>query len=142
LVSTKFTPELLTESTKAQILSCFQSSIKHIESLIAEKERLNDLTKSEVELNAFDDKQVMFQRLNQLTGIDRTYEQILKAETDSKDLAEMLTDLVEGDEFGKVLVEDLKRLETKKFDLKVGMIQLLITEVIFFGSVNFIRLKN
>jgi len=91
------------------------------------------LTRNEVELNAFADKQEVFQRLGHLNSIAQIYEQILKADTDARDIAEMLTVLDEADEFSKVLAEDLKRLEIKKFDLKTEIIQQLIPEVDFYG---------
>ncbi len=133
LVSSKFTAELLTDSTRAQILNCYQASVAHVETLLAEKDRLSDLTRNEAELNAFADKQEVFQRLGHLNSIAQIYEQILKADTDARDIAEMLTVLDEADEFSKVLAEDLKRLEIKKFDLKTEIIQQLIPEVDFYG---------
>lgn len=117
------------DSTKVKIKQCYADAFDYIQSLNNERDRLNTMTSNEDEMNKLESKSEVFQQLNSLLKVSNTFKKIEKATADFNELNEMLTITDDADEFKNVLVNDLKRLETNKLELKTDMLQYLIPEV-------------
>lgn len=115
------------ETTKVKLVQSYENATKYVQYLIKEKTSLANLANNEIELNKIDNKQEIFQRLNELELISDIYSRIEKCKSDLKDSNEMFIE-TKDDEMKEMFEKDIEKLNEKIVQLKIDMIQTLVKE--------------
>jgi protein subunit release factor A len=71
-------------------------------------------------------KSETFQRLNYLKKVENIFKKIMNANADFVELSEMLKNEDLTEEFKKLLIEDINKLNEEEIELKIDLIQSLI----------------
>ena len=115
------------ETTKVKLINSYEEAIEYINSLVKERNDLVSLTSNETEFNKQDNKQDLFQRLNQLEHITDTYFKTNKCKNDLIESIETLKTNDYDDDMKEMFTKDNERLGEVLMLLRIEMIQSLIT---------------
>jgi peptide chain release factor 1 len=122
------------ETTKIKFLNGYEDSLNYVKHMKNERNKLAELVNDESQLDNYDNKQKLFQRLNDLNQISAAHDKIIKCQNDIKESSEMLAkmtnDAEKDDEMFKLINDDLIKLNQNLTELKFDLINLLIPDEI------------
>jgi peptide chain release factor 1 len=118
------------ETTQVKLVNAYDDSLKYIKTLVKERNDLATLINNETEMNKQENRQEMFQRLNQLEQIASTYFKLSKFESDLNDSKEMLNSQSEQDEddLKDMFQKDIQQLNESVIQTKIELIQSLVKD--------------
>jgi len=122
-----FVRKYMLETTKVKLINSYDEATEYINSLVKERNDLVTLTSNENEFNKQENKQDLFQRLNQLEHIAATYFKINKSKNDLIESIETLKTNDYDDDMKEMFTRDNERLNEVLMLLRIEMIQSLIT---------------
>lgn len=119
--------DYMLETTKVKLIQSYDTSIKYIQDLLKQKVDLATLANNETELNKLENKQELFQRLNQLELISDIYSKIEKCNSDLNESNEMLIETKDAD-LKELFEKDIEKIEEQLVQLKIDMIDTLVKD--------------